>query len=208
MRIIRRICNLNDGTQVSVYEVTFYTNEKEDEEKVKKAESFASYTSGQTYKRSGMNNKEHKKNILIGKLAETAFAGLMEQFFNQKLEVNYKNEVDKYDFLLNGIYRVDIKSSSLRTKQKTYSLEDALLHLNFTVLEDQSLKDIIVQALYPSRDYFFKFYFSKWACVKDVLKYCDNQTRFIKMNGNSGKYYLMPLHKGKDIDLIKQASCI
>lgn len=198
MKCEHKELELNDnGSKIKIYEVSY--DLEEDLELLNKVEEFTKLTKDTTYKRSKMGDLGHAKNILIGKLAEEAFAKLLDEFFNLKLNVNYDNKIDEGDFILNGL-KVDIKSSSLKTKRKTYKLEEALLKFNFMVLRDQSRKDIIVQALYPSREEYYKFYFSKWAYVKDVVKYSNYKTIYIKMNGGTGEYYLMPLMEGKDLE--------
>lgn len=195
MKCEHKELQLNNGSKIKIYEVSF--DIEEDLEIISKAEEFAKSTKDSTYRRSQMDDTEHEKNILIGKLAEEAFAKLLDKLFDLKLNVNYDNKIDECDFILNGL-KVDIKSSSLKTKSKIYKLEEALLNFNFTVLRDQSYKDIIVQALYPNRKEYYTFYFSKWVYVEDVIKY--GKTKEIKMNGGYGKYYLMPLIKGKDLE--------
>lgn len=202
MKCDHKELEFNNGSKIKIYKVSY--NLKEDSELIDKAKKFAELTKNLTYPRSRMVDSEHEKNILIGKLAEEAFAMLLDELFNLKLNVNYDNKIDEGDFILNGL-KVDIKSSSLKTKRKIYKLEEALLNFNFTVLRDQSYKDIIVQALYPNREEYYTFYFSKWAYVKDVVKY--GKTKKIKMNGGYGEYYLMPLIEGKDLEnLIEEIS--
>ena len=105
-----------------------------------------------------------------------------------------------FDFNINGL-KIDIKSSSMKTKRRVYSTTEALSSFNFTVLRDQSLKDIIVQALYPSRENYSIFYFSVWQYVDEVIK--EGEQKKIDW----GDYYLLPLINGNPLmqlfDLLK-----
>lgn len=188
------IKEINVGTH-KVYEVSFDSN---DEELLEKIINFALTSSVNTYRRSGMKDDEHIKNIIIGKRAEEACMFLLEKHFNLKFKygINYNGQIDSGDLFINN-KSIDVKSSSLKTKSRTYSLEDALKYFNFTVLLDQSFKDIIIQAFYKNRNEFDRFYFSKWQYVSEVLK--NGKTKFIKMNGNSGNYKLLPLNNGRDL---------
>lgn len=185
---------INVGTH-KVYIVSF---DSKDEELLEKIKNFALTSYTNTYKRSGMKDDEHIKNIIIGKRAEEACMFLLKKHFSLKFEhgINYNGQIDSGDLFINN-KSIDVKSSSLKTKSRTYSLEDALKYFNFTVLLDQSFKDIIIQAFYKNRNEFDRFYFSKWQYVSEVLK--NGKTKFIKMNGNSGNYKLLPLNNGKDL---------
>lgn len=175
-----------------------------------KITQFAKQSSGSTYRRSGMDNTNHVKNIEIGKRAEAACAYLLKSLYNEynskstdpnELELGYANEIDQYDFIFRK-KRIDVKSSSMTTKARQYTLEEAIVKFNFTVLLDQSRKDIIIQSLYPSRSSYNNFWFFVWQYVNTVIN--KGTDKYIKMNGNSGHYKLFPLEKGIKLEeLIK-----
>jgi len=182
---------------VTVYCVSF---EKNDDKLLSEIEDYAIQSANTTYKRSGMNDDDHIKNIVTGKKAEETFHFLMTKIKpNIKItDVSYAQGVDQFDFIINDKYKLDVKSSSLSTKSKKYTIEEAFIKLNFTVLKDQSYKDIIVQAFYSDRDNTNEFYFMTWAYVKDVIT--NNDSKYIKMNGNSGHYYLLKINSGKALN--------
>lgn len=186
-----------------VYEVCFT---EDDGAIIKKIEKFANQTAGNTYPRSKMSPKEHKKNIIIGKRAEYAFSRLLYKYTGIDILPDFKNKVDLYDFRVSGI-KIDIKASSLEKSYKKLSssnpnknitfkevLNYALLNFNFTVLKDQSLKDIIIQPLYHSRKNYDCFYFSVWQYVKKVV--CEGREGKLD---DWGDYFLLPLKKGKPL---------
>ncbi|WP_025209407.1 hypothetical protein [Hippea sp. KM1] len=181
-----------------IFEVCFEENDNNLKMKIKK---FAEETAKNTYKRSGMDDENHKKNIIIGKMAEEAFSFLVYDLSNKKkrLFVNYDNKVDKYDFKINN-ETIDIKSSSMKTKNREYTLIKAIESFNFTLLLDQNIKDIIVQTLYKNRDNFNCFYFFSFELSSTIIK--KGVKKYLKMNGNSGYYYLYPIKKGKKIEKI------
>jgi len=176
-----------------VYKVCFNEEDEKDKEIKMKIEEFADKTAEITYKRSLMKDTEHRKNIVIGKMAEYAFSKLIRNYTRISMQPNFESRVDLFDFNISGL-KIDIKSSSRTTKHREYTLEEALSSFNFTVLLDQSFKDVIIQVLYPSRQKYSRFYFSVWQYVKNVIK--ANNRRRIKMNGGYGDYYLLPLAKG------------
>ena len=176
--------------KVVVYEFCF---EEADKKIIRKVEEFANETSEETYKRSRMSDSDHRKNIVTGKMAEYAFSRLLHHYAGIDIQPNFENKVDLFDFNISG-FKIDIKSSSMTTKRKRYSLLEALSSFNFMVLADQSFKDIIIQPLYPSRKEHNRFYFSVWQYVKIVIQ--ANIRKKIKMNGGYGDYYLLLLNKG------------
>jgi len=185
-----------EGILPDIYCVSFDNNL--DGALLTKIKEYAAQSAGQTYKRSGMDDSNHTKNIITGKKAEEAFYFLIKNIRKdiKITEVNYAQGVDKYDFLIYEQDKLlDVKSSSLSTKTKIYTLEEAYNKLNFMVLKDQSYKDIIVQVFYPDRNNTDTFYFITWAYVKDVID--NNDSKYIKMNGNSGNYFLLKICNGK-----------
>ncbi|MCD6220098.1 hypothetical protein J7K43_06925 [Candidatus Calescamantes bacterium] len=176
-----------------VYRVCFEGENEEDNEIMRKIENFADRSAKNTYKRSRMVNDEHRKNIVIGKMAEYAFSELTYKYTGIRMKPSFENRVDVFDFNISGL-KIDIKSSSMTTKRRIYNLSQALSSFNFTVLADQSFKDVIIQVLYPSREEYFCFYFSVWQYVKNVIQ--ANNRRRIKMNGGYGDYFLFPLTEG------------
>jgi len=165
-----------------------------------KIEQFAEQSYKNTYRRSGMDDVNHKKNIIIGKRAEEAASFLIATLYREKtgknieLKPNYDSKnIDVCDIEFRN-KKIDVKSSSIVTKRKSLSLEEALEKFNFTVLLDQSPKDIIIQALYPSRYSYDNFWFSVWQYVNTVIN--EGTLKYIQMNGNSGEYKLLPLMKG------------
>lgn len=111
------IKEINVGTH-KVYEVSFDSN---DEELLEKIKNFALTSSVNTYRRSGMKDDEHIKNIIIGKRAEEACMFLLENHFNLKFKygINYNGQIDSGDLFINN-KSIDVKSSSLKTKSRTY----------------------------------------------------------------------------------------
>jgi len=185
---------------IEIFEIVF--DKETDNELIKKIRNFAETSAQSTFRRSGMADKEHIKNIEIGKRAEEAFNFLAQSLGENVGEVIYANSIDEYDFILKNKYKIDIKSSTMKTKQNNYNLTEALGRFNFTVLEDQKHQDLIIQALYPSRDKYDRYYFTFYEFVNYVQK--NGKKTYLKMNGNSGYYSLQPLIKGKPIiDIFK-----
>ena len=187
--------------KVEIIKITL--DEKEDYELLKKIRRFAETSAPLTYTRSGMSAENHIKNIEIGKRAEEAFSFFARSLGGNLSQVNYRvDSTDEYDFILENKYKVDIKSSTMQTKKRNYSIPEAIESFNFMVLEDQKHQDIIIQALYPSRDEYNKYYFAFYEFVNYVQK--NGRKKQIKMNGNYGHYSLYPLIKGKPIkDIFK-----
>jgi len=171
----------------------------EDEKIIEKINKYAEMSAGKVYKRSGMDDFNHKMNIVTGKKAEEAFYFLIKKLKPETkiTKTNYEDGVDKYDFYIHDKFSLDVKSSSLLTRTKKYSLLDAYHNLNFMVLNDQSRKDIIVQVFYEDRLNTSNFYFLTWVFVEEVIK--KNDKKYIKMNGNSGDYFLLKIKYGNPI---------
>lgn len=192
---------LNEKTKIDIYEISYEI--KEDEILLKKIKEFAQRTANNTYRRSRMNSKEHLKNIIIGKMAEEAFYFLCNKIGIEEIsEVNYDNKIDDYDFLLKNAVTIDIKSSSLMTKKKQYSLKEAIEYFNFMVLKDQKKQDIVIQVLYPNRNNFLNFFFSNFEFVDEIQK--RGKHKKIKMNGGYGDYTLLHIIDGKNLIEIRK----
>ena len=190
-----------ESKNIEIFEVCF--DREMDLEWFHRVKEFASRTGPDTYRRSDMGDDEHKKNIMIGKLAEVAFWHLATNLLEIRdiSQPSFSGGIDSEDFILRG-YRVDVKSSSMKTKREEYDLAKALKRFNFMVLKDQSPKDIVVQALYPSREQFDCFYFSVWQWVDEVIR--NGEDKRIKMNGGFGEYKLLPLLEGKPLRSLKE----
>jgi hypothetical protein len=68
--------------RIQIFETRF---NKDDQEIIEKINKFAEKSFTHTYRRSKMNDEEHMKNIVIGKMAEYAFSQLIKRYLNKDI---------------------------------------------------------------------------------------------------------------------------